>query len=158
MKAYISFGSNYGDRINNIIKALDLLAQHGQIVKISTVYESLPWGVTNQPNFLNGVLQLETKLNPIELLKVLKEIEKAVGRKERYRWGPREIDLDILLYENYIIMLSFLKIPHPYIEERDFVVIPLLEIADNLVHPLTKKPITFKGQKINLKPFACLLK
>ncbi len=157
MRTYIAFGSNYGDRIENILKALELLKNYGRIKKVSTVYESQPWGVKDQPPFLNGVLELETDLDPISLLRVLKDIEKKVGRRERIKWGPREIDLDILLYENHIIMLSFLRIPHLYLEERDFVVVPLLEIAKNLTHPITKEPIRLKGVQTNLRPYVCLL-
>ena len=157
MKAYIAFGSNWGDRLGNILKAVELLKDVGYVEKVSTVYESLAWGVENQPPFLNGVLELKTDLDPIGLLKHLKDIEFKVGRKKRERWGPREIDLDIVLYEDYIVMLSFLRIPHPYLEERDFVLVPLSELEKTLVHPITKKPLTFKGKPTNLKPFACIL-
>jgi len=156
---YISFGSNVGDRIQNILKAIELLKEIGKIDAISTIYESPPWGVEDQPEFLNGVLRLKTHTPPIELLTQLKEIEKKVGRKERQRWGPREIDLDILLCDNAIIMLSFLVVPHPHMTERDFVLFPLLEIERELIHPLYKKPLKeyAKGLKNNLKPYACIL-
>ncbi|MGB9874192.1 MAG: 2-amino-4-hydroxy-6-hydroxymethyldihydropteridine diphosphokinase [Hydrogenobacter sp.] len=155
---YISFGSNFGDRLENILKALVLLAKLGRIEAVSTVYESPPWGVTDQPNFLNGVLKFSTDLNPIALLKALKRIERSVGRVERYRWGPREIDLDILLYEQYVIMLSFLRIPHKHLLERDFVVFPLLELDENLLYPITKEPLKLlaKNLKNQLKPYACI--
>lgn len=156
---YIAFGSNVEDRIGYIVKALNLLKEYGAILKISTVYISQPWGVVNQPEFLNGVLKLYTELGPIELLKTLKEIEQKTGRKPRKRWGPREIDLDILLYENYVIRLSFLNIPHLYLTERDFFIFPLLEIDKDLIHPISKKKLSQYAEKLknNLIPFACLL-
>ena len=155
---YISFGSNWGDRIQNILKAISLVANLGNLEAVSTVYESLPWGVENQPPFLNGVLKLNTNLEPIRLLKELKEIERHIGRKERYRWGPREIDLDILLYDGYILMLSFLRIPHPYMLERDFVLFPLLELDENLIHPTLGQPIKLFAESLknSLKPYACI--
>jgi 2-amino-4-hydroxy-6-hydroxymethyldihydropteridine diphosphokinase len=155
---YISFGSNFGDRLGNILKALNLLAQVGELEAVSTVYESPPWGVADQPNFLNGVIKLSTHLNPIALLKALKHIERCVGRVERYRWGPREIDLDILLYEQQVIMLSFLRIPHKHLLQRDFVLFPLLELDENLLYPITKEPLKLfaKDVKNQLKPFACI--
>lgn len=156
---YIAFGSNVGDRVSYILKALELLKTYGSIKKISNLYISKPWGKTNQPEFLNGVLEFETKLEPIQLLKALKETEQKTGRKPRERWGPREIDLDILLYDKHIIMLSFLRIPHPYLTERDFFLFPLLELNHNLVHPLRGELLMTYAEKLenNLKPFACLL-
>ncbi|MEZ0360840.1 MAG: 2-amino-4-hydroxy-6-hydroxymethyldihydropteridine diphosphokinase [Hydrogenobacter sp.] len=155
---YVSFGSNWGDRIENILKALTLLADWGNLEAVSTLYESLPWGVEDQPTFLNGVLKFNTELDPLKLLKVIKDIERRVGRKERYRWGPREIDLDILLYDRCIVMLSFLRIPHQHMLERDFVLFPLLELDENLMHPILEQPIKlFAGKlKNNLKPYACI--
>jgi 2-amino-4-hydroxy-6-hydroxymethyldihydropteridine pyrophosphokinase len=151
-------GSNVGDRLNYILKALDHIENYGKILKCSTVYESQPWGVKDQPSFLNSVVMVETNLRPVELLHRVKKSEILLGRKNRGRWGPREIDIDILLYEDHIIMLSFLKIPHPHLLERDFVLIPLLEIAPHLIHPLYKTPLSQYVNKIeiSLKPFACL--
>lgn len=156
---YIAFGSNVGDRLSYIIKALDMLESYGSTLKISTLYISQPWGKINQPEFINGVLEFKTELDPINLLKALKEIEKLVGRKPRDRWGPREIDLDILMYENHIVMLSFLRIPHSYLTERDFFLFPLLEINPFLKHPLLGTPLQNYAEKLEnrLKPFACLL-
>ncbi|MEJ5338513.1 MAG: 2-amino-4-hydroxy-6-hydroxymethyldihydropteridine diphosphokinase [Aquificaceae bacterium] len=156
---YIAFGSNVEDRLSYILKALELLKDYGSILKVSTLYISKPWGKTDQPEFINGVLEFETKLEPIGLLKVLKEIEQKTGRKPRERWGPREIDLDILLYENHILMLSFLRVPHLYLTERDFFLFPLLELNPNLLHPLRRDRLQTYAEKLenNLKPFACLL-
>lgn len=156
---YIAFGSNWGDRLEYILKAFEFLKEYGSIKKVSTLYISQPWGKTDQPEFLNGVLEFQTNLKPIELLKVLKEIEQKTGRKARERWGPREIDLDILLYEKHIIMLSFLHIPHIYLTERDFFLYPLLELNPELTHPISKVKLKDYTDKIknNLLPFACLL-
>ncbi|MFN4012405.1 MAG: 2-amino-4-hydroxy-6-hydroxymethyldihydropteridine diphosphokinase [Aquificaceae bacterium] len=155
---YIAFGSNWGDRLNYILKALEFLKGYGSISKVSTLYISQPWGKTDQPEFLNGVLEFRTDLKPIELLRVLKGVEQKVGRRPRERWGPREIDLDILLYENHIIMLSFLHIPHMYLTERDFFLFPLLELNEELVHPVSKVRLKDYVEKVrnNLLPFACL--
>lgn len=156
---YIGFGSNKGDRIGYILKALELLKGLGCIERISTVYESEPWGFVEQEKFLNGVIMFSTNLDPIKLLFELKRVEELVGRKKGMRWGPREIDLDILLYENHIVMLSFLRVPHPYLTERDFVLFPLLELNSELVHPLTKVKLKSYAQRLpnRLTPFACLL-
>lgn len=156
---YIGFGSNVGDRLGHILRAIESMKDYGEIKNISTVYESQPWGFKNQSSFLNGVVEFETWLNPIDLLKALKSTEQSLGRKPRERWGPREIDLDILLYENHIIMLSFLKIPHPYLTERDFVLFPLLEVAPELTHPISGKKLEEHAQNLQnrLVPYACIL-
>ncbi|WP_269456716.1 2-amino-4-hydroxy-6-hydroxymethyldihydropteridine diphosphokinase [Thermocrinis minervae] len=154
----MAFGSNVGDRISYILKALNLLTEVGNIKKVSTLYESPPWGYEKQDPFINGVIEFETSLKPIDLLHFLKKVEKRTGRIERFRWGPREIDLDILLYEDYVIMLSFLRIPHMYLTERDFFLVPLLEINPDLVHPISKRPLKhyLEGLNINLRPYACI--
>ncbi len=156
---YIAFGSNKGNRLEYILKALELLKELGVIKKVSTVYESEPWGVLKQEKFLNGVIEFSTKLEPIKLLFELKRIEELVGRQKGERWGPREVDLDIVLYENYIIMLSFLRIPHPYMTERDFVLFPLLELNPDIVHPITKVKLREYAKNLpnRLTPYACLL-
>lgn len=156
---YIAFGSNVGNRLDYITQAIDLLKRLGKIRKISTVYTSKPWGRTDQPEFLNGVLEFETELDPIGLLNILKEIEQACGRKPRERWGAREVDLDILLYENHILMLSFLRVPHLHLLERDFFLFPLLELNPELEHPLFGKKLKEYSHSLenHLKPFACLL-
>ncbi|WP_448588641.1 2-amino-4-hydroxy-6-hydroxymethyldihydropteridine diphosphokinase [Thermocrinis sp.] len=154
---FLGLGSNVGDRIGYMLKALEFIEGFGKILKCSTIYESEPWGVRGQPSFLNSVLMVETSLSPVRLLYRVKETEVLIGRKEREKWGPREIDIDVLLYEDHVVMLSFLRIPHPHITERDFVLIPLLEIAPDLVHPLYKKPLSHyvSSLKPSLKPFAC---
>ena len=122
-KVYISVGSNLGKRKQNIKKAFEILTNTPgiRIKKTSSIIETEPWGYKNQPKFLNAVWQIETKISPENLLKKLKEIEKKLGRKKTFRWGPRVIDLDILLYGRKKINKKNLKIPHPQIKNRDFI-------------------------------------
>ena len=141
VEAYIAFGSNIGDRDANVNKALDILRQKTKIIKTSSLYETKPMYLENQGWFLNGVAIIETAFKPEELLGVLKRIEKQMGRKEVGRNGPRIIDLDILFYKNQIINEDNLRIPHPKIQERAFVLVPLAEIEPNLMHPIYKKTI-----------------
>jgi 2-amino-4-hydroxy-6-hydroxymethyldihydropteridine diphosphokinase len=134
--AYIGIGSNLGDREFNCKQAIGLLRQKGITVrKESSLYETKPWGVTDQPLFLNMAIEIETNLKPFELLRTLKDIEKEMGREETFLWGPRIIDLDILLYDNCIIDGEGLKIPHPHMQDREFVLRPLCEIAGDVTHP-----------------------
>lgn len=131
---YLSVGTNIGDRENNIKQALILLEKHPNInkEKMSSIYETDPVGLTEQPKFLNGVLEISTSLSPLELLDYTQKIEKELGRKRDIKWGPRTIDLDILLYNQENIETKRLTIPHPHMYERAFVMIPLLEVNPNL--------------------------
>ena len=138
---YIGLGSNVGDRKLYIDRALDLLAKTVAIRAVSSIYETDPVGYKIQAPFLNGVAEIQTSISPHDLLKRLKKIETEVGRQPRFRWGPREIDLDILMYGDRIIDTPNLTIPHPEMYRRDFVLIPLREIAKNLVHPVLQKEI-----------------
>ena len=149
MKVYLGLGSNLGERRKNIEASLDLLMENPSIrvKKISSLIETEPEGVKKQPFFLNGVVEIETDLSPFLLLKFLKSIEKALGRKSARRWGPRIIDLDILLYSDLIIDDDNLKIPHPLLTERDFVLAPLKEIAPEAIHPILGKKIQEISQK-----------
>ncbi len=140
--AYISIGSNLGNRQENCLRAIKLLQQRGIIVsKRSSLYETQPWGVKDQPCFINMAIEIETGLEPADLLRVLKEIERELGREESSKWGPRIIDLDILLFDTIISNGDDLKIPHPLMHERDFVLRPLCEIAPDINHPLLKVSI-----------------
>lgn len=127
---YLGIGSNLGDRRKNIKKALEILKKTKAIKleKISKLYETEPQGGPPQGKFLNGVIKIRTSLLPFQLLKLLKRIEKDLGRKRIRRFGPRTIDLDILFYSDKVINKRDLKIPHPRCFERDFVLKPLLEI------------------------------
>ena len=140
--AYIGIGSNLGDREFNCKQAIGLLRQKGIIVsKESSLYETKPWGVRYQPLFLNMAIEIETDLKPSEVLRTIKDTEKEMGREETFLWGPRIIDLDILLYDNCIIDGEGLKIPHPYMHKRDFVLTPLCEIAGDVQHPVLRLSI-----------------
>jgi 2-amino-4-hydroxy-6-hydroxymethyldihydropteridine diphosphokinase len=140
--AYIGIGSNLGSREENCERAIKLLIENGiTVVKRSSMIETEPWGVQKQPKFINMAVEIETALKPDALLHLLKNIEIEVGRLPTSHWGPRRIDLDILLYDDLIIKTPELEIPHPHISERDFVLKPLAEIAPEKVHPVLKKRV-----------------
>ncbi|MES2023831.1 MAG: 2-amino-4-hydroxy-6-hydroxymethyldihydropteridine diphosphokinase [Patescibacteria group bacterium] len=141
-KIYLALGSNTGDREENIKKAYRFLSEKIKVLKYASVYESKAVGFTEQNNFLNTAIEAETNLTPLELLTFVKEIEKKVGRKETFYWGPREIDIDILFYDDLVFKNDILEIPHPLLTERDFVLIPLNEIAPNFIHPGLNKKIS----------------
>ena len=133
---YLSLGTNLGNRKSNLKKAIDYLQKNTiKIEKISSIYETEPVGYKNQPFFYNICIKANTKLTPERLLKVLKKIEKKIGRKKGKRWGPRIIDIDILFYNNIILSKKNLKIPHPEILRRKFVLKPLCEIDSKIIHP-----------------------
>ncbi len=139
---YIGIGSNLGDREGTCLKALEELEKRGiKVAKKSSRYETEPWGVKDQPNFINMAVEADTDLTPMEVLRVTKEIEKNLGRKETLMWGPRTVDLDILLYDDLVVDEPDLRIPHPHMHERDFVLKPLTEIAPEAIHPLLKKTV-----------------
>lgn len=142
--AYISLGSNLGRKKANIRRAVKLLGKKKdvKILKVSSLYETEPVGYVKQDWFVNAVLKAETNLSPRQLLTILKDIEKKLKRKKRLiRWGPRTIDLDILLYDNLRLKTKDLVIPHPEMHKRAFVLIPLMELEPNLVHPTKRKSI-----------------
>jgi 2-amino-4-hydroxy-6-hydroxymethyldihydropteridine diphosphokinase len=139
---YLGIGSNLGNRQNNCEKSLCLLEEKGiTIIKRSSMIETEPWGVQDQPKFINLVVEIQTDLEPEELLQRLKEIEVGIGREETVRWGPRIIDLDILFYDDIVVNSPELVIPHPHIQDRIFVLKPLSEIAPDKIHPVLKKSI-----------------
>ncbi len=139
---YIGIGSNLDDREKNCLHAIELLQQKGiTVTKSSSLYETEPWGLKDQPYFINMAIEIETELGPKELLRKLKDTEREMGRKESSKWGPRIIDLDILLYDNIVVNEDNLKIPHPLMHERDFVLRPLCEIAPDKRHPVLGKTI-----------------
>lgn len=141
--AYVALGSNLGDKEANLRKALELLEEHGvEVVKTSSFICTEPYGVTDQPRFLNGVCEVRTSLEPLELLHTLLDIEQEMGRVRLRHWGERNIDLDLLLYEDVVMDTPQLKLPHPDMQNRDFVLLPLAEIAPELVHPTLQKTIS----------------
>jgi 2-amino-4-hydroxy-6-hydroxymethyldihydropteridine diphosphokinase len=139
--AYLGLGSNMGDTLENIHQAEYGLMQSPSIhiIKSSSYYHTRPWGKTDQADFVNSVLQIETSLSPRELLSLCLLIEKQMGRIREEKWGPRIIDIDILCYGSQIINEPDLIIPHPYLHERAFVLIPFKEISPEFVHPVLKK-------------------
>nr|WP_297890138.1 2-amino-4-hydroxy-6-hydroxymethyldihydropteridine diphosphokinase [Sulfurihydrogenibium sp.] len=140
-RVFLGLGSNLGNREENLKKAIELLSEKINIIKLSKIYETKPVGVENQPDFLNMALIGETDIDHISMFSFIKEVEKKVGRVERYRWGPREIDIDILFYNDLIFHSENLQIPHPRLHERDFVLKPLMDLNPDFVHPVLKKSI-----------------
>jgi 2-amino-4-hydroxy-6-hydroxymethyldihydropteridine diphosphokinase len=139
---FLGMGSNIGNREKHCQKALELLREYGlNVVKQSSLHETEPWGNKEQPKFLNMAVEIETSLSPRALLGVLKKIEDDMGREIADKWGPRIIDLDILLYDDIILNEMDIVIPHPYMHEREFVLRPLSEIASDKLHPVLKKRV-----------------
>jgi 2-amino-4-hydroxy-6-hydroxymethyldihydropteridine diphosphokinase len=139
---HIGIGSNLGDREEHCLEAVRLFSEKRiHVRRRSSMYETEPWGVKNQPSFINMAIEAETGLTPARLLEVLKIIEDEVGRVETFRWGPRVIDLDILFYDDLVMNTPELTIPHPRAHEREFVLRPLTEIAPDKIHPVLRKTI-----------------
>lgn len=149
-RVYISLGSNLGDREKNIKEAIRIVSGASllptkepkkkiNVVKISSIYETEPVGFKEQNWFLNAVIEIETTLSPQELLVVLQQVESKLDKKIERKWGPRTIDLDILLYDDIILDSPDLQIPHKLMHERAFVLIPLVQIAPNIKHPVLNK-------------------
>lgn len=139
---YLSLGSNVGDRKKNLRDAeLFIQAHIGQITKESSDYLTPPWGKTDQDPFYNNVILVKSYLNPKQILRRIEKIELLLGRKKVEKWGPRKIDIDILFYDQKIIKENKLIIPHPLLHERNFVLVPLLEISSDFVHPVLLKTI-----------------
>jgi 2-amino-4-hydroxy-6-hydroxymethyldihydropteridine diphosphokinase len=138
-RAFIGLGSNLGDRHGYLSKAASHLqsTRETRVIWYSSVYESDPVGNVDQPAFLNAVAEVETQLTPPDLMRELHAIEQTVGRLHRERWGPREIDLDILLYDGLVHDDGSLSVPHPELEKRRFVLVPMRELAPDLVHPVS---------------------
>ncbi|WP_034681585.1 2-amino-4-hydroxy-6-hydroxymethyldihydropteridine diphosphokinase [Caldalkalibacillus mannanilyticus] len=155
VEIYLSLGTNMGDRLFFLQEALRLLGESKniQIAKASSIYETEPVGYTDQPAFLNMVIHGQTSLSPEHLLETTQLVEQTLGRKREIRWGPRTIDIDILLYNNREIKMDHLTIPHPRMNERAFVMIPLAEIAPDLIVPgevakVAETVALFKGKGV----------
>lgn len=139
---FLLTGGNLGDRNKNLQKAVELIAQQiGKIENISAVFETVAWGTHDQPDYLNQALQVTTYLTPQELLKAILSIEKNMGRLRSSKWEPRVIDIDVLLYNDLVVDDPALTIPHPLLHKRRFALVPLAELAPELIHPVMKQPI-----------------
>jgi 2-amino-4-hydroxy-6-hydroxymethyldihydropteridine diphosphokinase len=142
-KAYLLTGGNIGDRESMLNQARQLLKEYcGQITAQSSLYETAAWGHTSQPAFLNQALELSTPLNAKQLIRKILKLEKMMGRERKQKYGPRIIDIDILLFNNETLDISFLKIPHPELQNRRFALLPLSEIAPGIIHPVLNKTIS----------------
>ena len=149
---YLGLGSNLGQRDDNLGQAVELLAASPQmwLVRSSSIYETEPWGYTDQPCFLNCVVESQTTLAPAPLLELAKDVEQTVGRQQNFRWGPRLIDVDILLYGDQIVSIADpdLQIPHTRLTERAFVLTPLVEIAPQAHHPASGRPLALLAREV----------
>lgn len=154
MKTFIGLGSNLGDREATIRLALDDLARlpESTLVRASSLYDTEPVGDTRQPRFLNAVVELETELPPARLLWNLRLIEKRLGRVRTYRYGPRTIDLDLLLYGDQIVNEPGLEVPHREMLKRSFVLVPLVELDPTRVHPVTGRTLLHHLSQIDQRP------
>ena len=139
--AFIALGSNLGDRQGNLREAISRIGAFGEVKRLSSWFETEPVEMTDQPWFLNAALELQTDLEPLPLLRGLLSVEQAMGRHREVPKGPRNIDLDLLLFDNQVINTSELTLPHPEMHKRRFVLAPLTEIAPAVVHPVLRKPV-----------------
>lgn len=151
MTAYLSLGSNLGDRIANIRACISRLASAGRVTKVSSFYETEPMELREQPWFVNSVVELETQLGPEELLAAIRKAEAELGRTREIHKGPRTIDIDILLIESEVIEEPDLQIPHPALHKRRFVLEPLVEIAPDVCHPVLEKTVRELLQDLRLE-------
>jgi 2-amino-4-hydroxy-6-hydroxymethyldihydropteridine diphosphokinase len=139
---YLLLGSNIGDSRHHLDTAISFIRSRvGTLVQQSSIYKTEPWGNKEQQDFLNQVLEVHTLLEPEEVLHQLLMIEQEMGRERMEKWGPRVIDIDILFYENRVIHSQRLTIPHPLLHERRFTLLPLAELAPNLIHPVILKSV-----------------
>ena len=151
--AYLALGTNIGNKRRNMITAAALLAERvGDVLALSGFYETEPWGFQSENTFLNAALRLETSLSPLELLKATQQIEAEMGRTQKSNgtYHDRIIDIDILLYDDLILQTPELTLPHPLMQDRRFVMEPLLEIAPNVVHPVFKKTVVSLMRERNI--------
>jgi 2-amino-4-hydroxy-6-hydroxymethyldihydropteridine diphosphokinase len=139
--AFIGIGSNVGDKVTNCRRAIDQITEHNgiRLLAQSSLYKTEPIGYTLQDWFVNCVIEIQTGLTAFALFHVLEDIEQSMGRKRTFKWGPRIIDLDILFFNDDIINCEKLIIPHPELQKRAFVLVPLCEIAEDYIHPLLEK-------------------
>jgi len=151
MKVYLGLGSNLGNRKATLEKSLQLLGERLHVEKVSSLYETEPMSYVEQPRFLNAVCRAETDIGPLQLLSLIKGIEASLGRVPSFPNAPRPIDVDILFYGDLIMQTPELTIPHPRIEERAFVLIPLFELDEELVHPVSGERIRDLAARVDGK-------
>ena len=152
-KVYLGLGSNLGKKVDNIQMVIDFFCNDRQFsdIKISSLYETVPYGEIEQDNFINAVIAFSTEISLDDLFIMTKDLEKQIGRLKRKTWGPREIDIDILLFGDLVVKNDHLSIPHEDLLNRDFVIVPLMEVNDKLVHPIEKKKIKSFLSELNDK-------
>jgi 2-amino-4-hydroxy-6-hydroxymethyldihydropteridine diphosphokinase len=152
---YLSLGSNIGDKLNFINSAETEISKlkKAKVLRSSSIYRTEPWGIKSQEEFFNSVLEIESELKPEELLVELKKIEIVLGRKNREKWFKREIDIDILFYDDVVLKNDFINIPHPEIPNRKFVLVPLCELNPGFIHPVFNDSLEslLKNSKDNSK-------
>lgn len=148
----LALGSNLGNRLHYLTLAVEKIKKHGNLIRASSVYESEPYGIKMQNTFYNAVIQIDTTLSPMDLLKFLLQIETEMGRVRSQKWGPRIIDLDIIFYGTQIIRKPDLEIPHPDYLNRNFVMIPLAEIIPDFVPPEQSESISVLARKFSGDP------
>lgn len=141
IRAFVALGSNVEPRLKYLTSAVDELQDLGTVLKIAPLYRSRAYGVEDQPDFLNSACILNTNILPLDFLKALKDIEKKLGRRKTFRWGPREIDLDIILFGDQVLNTEELIIPHPGFKERRFVLLPLVQMDANFIPPAESRSL-----------------
>ena len=154
MMAFIGLGSNLGDREGHLLQATEMLSRlpDTALLRVSSVYDTEPVGEVDQPEFLNAVALLETQLTARQLLWNLLLIERRLGRVRSQKWGPRTIDLDLLLHGDLVVDEADLQVPHPEMHRRAFVLVPLLELEPNLTHPVTGEGFAQHLSRLKTRP------
>ena len=149
-EAYLLLGSNLGESRKYILDAIGYIEnQVGEVIAQSSLYQTASWGKRDQPDFINQVVQVKTKLDPQQLLENILVIEKKLGRERSEKWGSRTIDIDLLFFGDQIVNADNLVVPHPYLHQRRFTLMPLMEINPNLVHPVLKETIHQLNAKLD---------
>jgi 2-amino-4-hydroxy-6-hydroxymethyldihydropteridine diphosphokinase len=151
---YLGLGSNLGDRKANLQAAVEGIEPVARLLAASPIYQTPPWGYFAQPDFLNQVIRVETDQSPSELLVYMKDLETRLGRTATVRYGPRTIDIDILFYDDLILDEPGLTIPHPRIQGRAFVLVPLADLAPDMLHPLEGKTISAMLEQVDRSEIA----
>lgn len=155
---YLALGSNIGDSVLHISNAIDLLREALQDIKQAPLYVSKAVGYTSQPDFINTAISGQTELSPQKLLTFIHEVEQQIGRVKRFRWGPREIDIDIVFYGEQVLKTTSLVIPHPRFSERDFVLQPIVDLDSQLIDPLSHQTVSHLLNQLDSSSLSILRK